>query len=170
MLAMYCCGQVIAQPPPQEHEVGAENHPEPQPCSAGPRIRKPPPLCKYPDCTRVDKGRGYCKQVCQAQALVESHVYYDHAMPSWSCFDHTLLVMTNFVNQHDEKRRRMYDTSVGQHGGGKRCGVDGCSIASRGAMGLCIKHGGGPRCRARRCIKSARTVGGYCKAVSGRQA
>lgn len=29
------------------------------------------------------------------------------------------------------------------HGGGKRCGVDGCGKSARGATGLCKAHGGG---------------------------
>lgn len=53
------------------------------------------------------------------------------------------------------------------HGGGRRCGVDGCQKTSRGSSGRCISHGGGPKCTHEGCMKSARKVGGFCKAHGG---
>lgn len=48
------------------------------------------------------------------------------------------------------------------HGGGRRCGHDGCAKFAQGATGLCIKHGGGKRCVVAGCAKVSRGNTGVC--------
>ncbi len=48
-----------------------------------------------------------------------------------------------------------------QHGGGRKCEVDGCTKGAAGATRFCIAHGGGKRCNEPDCNKLVRKQG-YC--------
>lgn len=52
------------------------------------------------------------------------------------------------------------------HGGGKRCseivGGRSCTRMAVGALGKCISHGGGKRCHIETCGKAAQSASQYC--------
>jgi hypothetical protein len=52
------------------------------------------------------------------------------------------------------------------HGGGQRCGSQGCTRAAR-SNGLCSKHGGGKRCNTPGCPRGARAPNSMCKQHGG---
>jgi len=53
------------------------------------------------------------------------------------------------------------DKCIG-HGGGKRCVSKNCPKSAVGSTDLCVKHGGGRRCVIHLCSKSARGGSAHC--------
>jgi len=53
------------------------------------------------------------------------------------------------------------------HGGGRRCQFEGCDKSAAVPTDFCKRHGGGKRCQAEGCTKSAQGSTNYCKGHGG---
>ena len=62
----------------------------------------------------------------------------------------------------DAKSRRCM-----RHGGGTRCGRDGCTKLQQRGTGFCVAHGGGKRCEHAGCGKAAQGGTPFCVAHGG---
>lgn len=96
-------------------------------------------LCKFADCDKLARGRGFCKRHGGGRRC-----------QTLNC-------------QRSARSGSKFCTS---HGGGRRCQADGCTKGAEGATFFCVAHGGGRRCQKSGCTKKDQGSG-FCKSHGG---